>query len=87
MQQEIRSKSFLVTDFFGSSGEVTDPYPDNGDEKSLKEYHDCAQFLTDLMSTRLDRLVDFLRRPAPNPAMKRTGCACRLSPVRWATLT
>lgn len=82
VEQEIRSKSFLATEFFGSSGEVSDPYPDNGDNKSLKRYHDCAQFLSMLMSTGLDRLFEFLSRSAPNPAVKRTVAfgARRLSP-------
>lgn len=80
--EEIKRKSFLATEFFGSSGDVTDPYPDDGDDASLKKYEDCARLLSHLISTKQDNLVSFLSDTAPNPAMKRSVAfgARRLSP-------
>lgn len=70
--QEIRRKSFLVTEFFGSSGDVKDPYPDYGDDASLRGYEECARFLSSLMSTRFSTCLSFLSQAEPDPAMKRT---------------
>lgn len=86
--EEIKRKLFLATEFFGSSGDVTDPYPDDGDDASLKKYEDCARFLSHLISTKQDNLVSFLSATAPNPAMKLpAACGARsLSAIRYMAL-
>jgi len=82
VEEELREKSFLATDFFGSSGDIFDPWPDDGDAASLQRYRECAQFWTDTISAGIGRLPAFLAKSAPNKAMKRTVAfgARRLSP-------
>jgi protein-tyrosine-phosphatase len=82
VQNEIRSKTHLLTEFFGGSGDVKDPWPDRGDDSSLLEYEQCVNVLYSVISNGLDRLADFLEKAALNSAMKRPVAfgACLLSP-------
>jgi hypothetical protein len=86
--EEIKRKSFLATEFFGSSGDVTDPYPDGGGGASLKKYEDWARFLSHLISAKQDNLVSFPSATAPNPAMKLpAACGARsFSAFRYMAL-
>jgi hypothetical protein len=82
VEQEIRGKAFLATEFLGSSGDIKDPYPDDGDEVSLQKYRQCAQLWKGLISPHIARVTEFLKRPALNKAMKSTVAfgTRRLSP-------
>jgi protein-tyrosine phosphatase len=53
-------KTFLLKDFLGKSGDVTDPWPDGKDEATLSRYRRCAEDLRQLLTENLDRLVRIL---------------------------
>lgn len=82
VEEVLREKSFLATEFFGSTGNISDPWPDEGDAESLQRYRACAKFWADTISAQGERLPEFLSKSAPNKALKRTVAfgARRLSP-------
>jgi protein-tyrosine-phosphatase len=61
IQREIAAKLFLVTEFFGSSGSVSDPYPDEEDPASVRKYEECVRNLRRLIEPNTDRLLTYLR--------------------------
>jgi protein-tyrosine-phosphatase len=67
VKAEIKRKSQLLTEFFGSSGDVPDPWPDNGDEASMTRYRDCFATLHSLISPNLAKLEAdrHIARPLP----------------------
>jgi protein-tyrosine-phosphatase len=68
----IRRKSFLVNEFFGDTGDVKDPFPDDGDEASLLKYGSCGKHLHGLISGRLDAITTFLSTPVPKEGARQT---------------
>jgi protein-tyrosine-phosphatase len=50
-------KTFLLKDFLGKSGDVTDPWPDGKDEETLSRYRRCAEDLRQVLTENLDLLV------------------------------
>ncbi len=71
VRDEIRSKSHLLTEFFGGSGDVEDPWPDKADDASLRRYEACVRDIHQLISSHLSALRDWLHRRPPNSTMKR----------------
>jgi protein-tyrosine-phosphatase len=51
------SKTFLLKEFLGSLGDVTDPWPDGKDAATLGRYRACAQELRELLTKNMDRIV------------------------------
>jgi len=65
IRDDIVGKSFLVTEFFGSSGNIRDPYPDDEDEESQQRYEGCVKTLRELIEPNMDRLWAYLRDKRP----------------------
>lgn len=59
VQREIAAKSFLVTEFLGSKGNITDPYPDHEDPDSLQNYQKCVRDLQYLIEPNIDRFFAY----------------------------
>jgi hypothetical protein len=53
-------KTYLVTEFFGSSGDITNPFPDGKSDVVLQRYLDVALELKDLLEDGLDKLIQAL---------------------------
>jgi protein-tyrosine-phosphatase len=71
VRDEIRSKSHLLTEFFGGSGDVEDPWPDKKDKASSRRYEARVKEIQELISGHLSTLTDWLQRRPSNSAMKR----------------
>ena len=50
-------KVYLLKEFFGSNGDVIDPWPDGKDQATLKRYRNCAKEIQEVMSVDIDRLL------------------------------
>lgn len=50
-------KTYLFKEFFGSKGDVEDPWPDGRDQLTLERYRKCAEELMSIMEAGLPRLV------------------------------
>jgi protein-tyrosine-phosphatase len=72
VRDEIQEKLHLLSEFFGGTGEIKDPFPDRGDEKSKLEYEKCFEALHNLLSGGLSALTKFLERDDPPKAKLRT---------------
>ena len=53
-------KTFLLTEFLGIKGDVSDPWPDGKDPATLSRYRKCADELRQILTQNLDRLVRVL---------------------------
>ena len=53
-------KVYLFKEFFGLEGDVTDPWPDGKDEKTLAKYRACAIEMRETMEKNFDRLLQAL---------------------------
>lgn len=53
-------KTYLLKRFFGSSGDVADPWPDGDDEKANKRYTQCAEELRGVIEPNVESLIEFL---------------------------
>jgi protein-tyrosine-phosphatase len=58
IKSEIDRKLFLLTEFFEGSGDIADPWPDDGDQESLLRYQKCMARLYELISTKFDKLTE-----------------------------
>jgi protein-tyrosine-phosphatase len=54
------AKTHLLKRFFGSDGDIADPWPDGDDAKTNRKYADCAAELRAAIEPNLDRLIEFL---------------------------
>ena len=61
VRDEIKQKTFLLSEFFGGSGRIDDPF-----NKPRPYYEECFDTLYRLISDGLPRLADFLERDAPH---------------------
>lgn len=50
-------KTYLFKEFFGSEGDIEDPWPDGRDQLTLERYRKCAEELMSIMEAGLTRLV------------------------------
>jgi len=66
VRDEIRQKSYLLSEFFGGSGAIDDPHPDYEDSESRRKYEKCFDELYRLISRGLSALTDFLERDDPH---------------------
>jgi protein-tyrosine-phosphatase len=53
-------KTFLLKEFFGSNGDICDPWPDGKDVATLNRYRACAKELKEILTNNLDHLVKVL---------------------------
>lgn len=53
-------KTFVLKEFFGSTGDVRDPWPDGKDVAALNRYRECANELRDVLSNNIDHLINVL---------------------------
>jgi protein-tyrosine-phosphatase len=53
-------KTHLLKRFFGSDGEIADPYPDGDDPETTRRYAQCAEELRAVIEPQLPRLIRFL---------------------------
>lgn len=53
-------KTFLLREFFGSRGDISDPWPDGKDAATLGRYRDCANELRQVLTSNLEQLVRVL---------------------------
>jgi protein-tyrosine-phosphatase len=58
------NKTYLLSRFFGSAGDIKDPYPDGVDEETRARYAACAAELRTLIEPNLNRLINLLASPA-----------------------
>jgi len=56
-----RSDIYLFKEFFGSSGDVVDPYPDGKNQERLSEYRKCAEEMRTLIELKIDLLISALK--------------------------
>jgi protein-tyrosine-phosphatase len=54
-------KLYLLKEFFGLEGNVSDPWPDGRDAVRLQTYRDCAKELAKILDARFDRLIEGLQ--------------------------
>ncbi len=50
-------KTYLFGEFFGSEGDVEDPWPDGSDQTTLDRYRKCAEEMRGIMDAGLPHLV------------------------------
>jgi protein-tyrosine-phosphatase len=55
-----KEKTFLLKEFFGLEGDVSDPWPDGKDPNTLSRYRNCAEELRQILTQNLDRLIRVL---------------------------
>jgi protein-tyrosine-phosphatase len=53
-------KTFLLKEFFGLEGDVTDPWPDGKDQVTLSRYRSCANELRQILTQHRDQLANAL---------------------------
>ncbi|XOF33604.1 MAG: hypothetical protein ACL93V_16670 [Candidatus Electrothrix sp. YB6] len=51
---------YLFKEFFGLSGDVTNPWPDGQDEETLKRYLNCVNEIKSVLVSYFDKLVNAL---------------------------
>lgn len=61
VHREIASKSFLLKEFCGSTGNIADPFPDDEDDDSLLRYERCVRDLLALIEPNTDQLISYLK--------------------------
>jgi len=78
VKEELRRKTFMVSEFFGSSGDIDDPYV----EGTVEAYRKCASTLKAPIAPQIEMLTAYLSDATSNTAMKRTVAfgSRRLSP-------
>jgi protein-tyrosine-phosphatase len=54
-------KLYLLKEFFGLEGNVSDPWPDGRDAVTLQKYRDCAKELAEILDARFARLIEGLQ--------------------------
>jgi protein-tyrosine-phosphatase len=54
-------KTWVLKDFFGSTGDIDDPWPDGEDEQTSMRYLRCAEEILDLIEPNMPRLLEFLK--------------------------
>jgi len=54
------NKTFVLKEFFGTTGDVVDPWPDGKDVATLDRYRKCANELRGILSDNLDHLINVL---------------------------
>lgn len=54
-------KTYLLKRFFGSDGDVADPWPDGDDEETNSRYARCAEELRAVIEPNLRDLIEFLQ--------------------------
>jgi protein-tyrosine-phosphatase len=62
VRDEIKQKSYLLSEFFGGTGNIEDPFPDHEDAESKRKYKKCFDELRSRISDGLPALVEFLER-------------------------
>jgi protein-tyrosine-phosphatase len=50
-------KTFLLSEFVGSRGDVVDPWPDGKDDLTIGRYRSCAEQLRTLLNSGMERIV------------------------------
>lgn len=53
-------KTFLLKEFLGLQGDVTDPWPDGKDAATLQRYRECGEELRTILSAHIDRILKVL---------------------------
>jgi hypothetical protein len=53
-------KVYLFKEFFGLDGDVTNPWPDGQDDKTLKRYLDCVNEIRSILTSNFDKLINAL---------------------------
>jgi protein-tyrosine-phosphatase len=56
-----QGKTYLFKEFFGSQGDVEDPWPDGRDQKAIARYQAAAKEIKSVMESGMERLVQALR--------------------------
>lgn len=54
-------KTYVLKPYFGLTGDVIDPWPDNKDEESAKRYAKCATELQKILENSISKIIDYLR--------------------------
>jgi protein-tyrosine-phosphatase len=54
-------KTYLLKEFFGGNGDVTDPYPDGMNPETLARYRNCAEELRKLLTENIETLASKLQ--------------------------
>jgi len=55
-----QDKTYVLKEFFGLKGDVSDPWPDGKNEATLSRYRDCANELRQILTQNFDRLIKAL---------------------------
>jgi protein-tyrosine-phosphatase len=55
-------KTDLLTVFFGSEGDIADPWPDGDDPETNARYYRCAERIRSVIEPNIGRLIDFAER-------------------------
>ena len=53
-------KTFNFNDFFGKSGDVPNPWPDDGDENAQKRYRECFSYLHKVIKDGHGKIISYL---------------------------
>jgi hypothetical protein len=53
-------KVFNFNEFFGLTGDVPNPWPDDEDEAAMLRYRDCVRHIRDVIDSRADRIIEYL---------------------------
>lgn len=64
---EIARKSHLITEFFGGTGDIDDPWPDDGTPAAHGRYKQSMDSIYDLIVNRLSALTSFVSTASPAP--------------------
>ena len=54
------AKTFVLKEYFGSHGNVADPWPDGRDIETLTRYRECANELRNILGHNVEKLVKVL---------------------------
>jgi protein-tyrosine-phosphatase len=65
VEAEITRKSFLLSEFFGKTGDIRDPWPDTLDDAAIARYQECIDDLDELMSGQVHKLTEFVFESGP----------------------
>ena len=57
-----QKKTFNFNDFFGSSGDVPNPWPDDEDENAQKRYRKCLSHLQKVLENGFEKILDYLNK-------------------------
>lgn len=55
-----KGKVYLLKEFLGLEGNISDPWPDGKDEVTLRKYKDCASELKQILDQHFEKLVKAL---------------------------